>query len=171
MPTLDEIKAQTDGIPGAKSWVARREVKELPNVLAADEPIEMLVTGRYERRNGVLVATDRRAVFVDKGMLGGARVESFPYERIGSVQYETGMVFGKLKIMATGNSAEIDLCPKAVVQEMAQCLNSHLLKGQPSAAAPPASGTDELEKLAELRDKGILTEEEFTAKKRQVLGL
>jgi hypothetical protein len=31
--------------------------------------------------------------------------------------------------------------------------------------------TAELEKLAGLRDKGILTEEEFQAKKKQILGL
>ena len=30
---------------------------------------------------------------------------------------------------------------------------------------------DELEKLGELRDKGIITEEEFSAKKKQLLGL
>ena len=29
----------------------------------------------------------------------------------------------------------------------------------------------QLEQLAELRDRGILTEEEFTAKKAQVLGI
>ncbi len=29
----------------------------------------------------------------------------------------------------------------------------------------------QIEKLAELRDKGILTEEEFSAKKKQLLGL
>lgn len=29
----------------------------------------------------------------------------------------------------------------------------------------------QLEKLAELRDKGVLTEEEFQAKKKQILGL
>ena len=31
--------------------------------------------------------------------------------------------------------------------------------------------TAELEKLADLRDKGILTDEEFAAKKKQILGL
>jgi len=30
---------------------------------------------------------------------------------------------------------------------------------------------DELEKLASLRDKGILTEDEFNAKKKEFLGL
>ncbi len=42
------------------------------------------------------------------------------------------------------------------------------------AAAPADSPSDyiaELEKLASLRDSGILTDEEFEAKKRQILGL
>jgi len=33
------------------------------------------------------------------------------------------------------------------------------------------SNLDELEKLAALRDKGIISEEEFKAKKKQLLGL
>lgn len=45
----------------------------------------------------------------------------------------------------------------------------------PNNAPAPSSGgsnsLDDLEKLAELRKKGILTEEEFQAKKRQILGL
>ncbi|RXE57410.1 hypothetical protein ABH15_00905 [Methanoculleus taiwanensis] len=47
----------------------------------------------------------------------------------------------------------------------------------PPAAPPPGavpaepSYIGELEKLAGLRDKGIITEEEFQAKKKQLLGL
>lgn len=39
--------------------------------------------------------------------------------------------------------------------------------------SPPTHQTylDELEKLAELRDKGIITEEEFKEKKKQILGI
>ncbi len=44
-----------------------------------------------------------------------------------------------------------------------------------AAAAPAQSSTDEqmeqLAKLGQLRDQGILTDEEFTAKKQQILGL
>jgi hypothetical protein len=40
-----------------------------------------------------------------------------------------------------------------------------------AAAAGGGMGLDDLERLAHLRDEGILTEEEFTAKKRQILGL
>lgn len=44
----------------------------------------------------------------------------------------------------------------------------------PAAPPPAAAGTDymaELEQLAELRDKGIVSPEEFEAKKKQILGI
>lgn len=52
-------------------------------------------------------------------------------------------------------------------------------KNQPEPAvaepAPVASGGDDqiaqLKQLADLKDQGILTEEEFSAKKKQILGL
>lgn len=46
---------------------------------------------------------------------------------------------------------------------------------QQYAAPPPEPAADptaaQLEELARLRDQGILTDEEFTAKKRQILGI
>ena len=53
-------------------------------------------------------------------------------------------------------------------------------QAQPQAAAPappppqPAAEADymaELEKLAQLKNQGIITEEEFQAKKKQLLGI
>jgi hypothetical protein len=40
-----------------------------------------------------------------------------------------------------------------------------------SAAAPEPQYMAELERLAQLRDQGIVSEEEFNAKKKQLLGL
>jgi hypothetical protein len=51
-------------------------------------------------------------------------------------------------------------------------------KEEPAEAAAPAAASApepgymaELERLAQLRDQGILSEEEFEAKKKQVLGI
>lgn len=43
----------------------------------------------------------------------------------------------------------------------------------PAAAPPPAqdNSLSELKQLAELKDQGIITEEEFAAKKKQILGI
>jgi hypothetical protein len=38
-------------------------------------------------------------------------------------------------------------------------------------AAPQESYLDELERLADLRDRGIISDDDFEAKKRQLLGL
>ncbi|NKI96644.1 SHOCT domain-containing protein [Rhizobacter sp. SG703] len=40
----------------------------------------------------------------------------------------------------------------------------------PASAAPPVSVADELEKLASLRDRGVLTDEEFQHQKRAALA-
>ena len=40
-----------------------------------------------------------------------------------------------------------------------------------ATSAPEPRYMDELERLAQLRDQGILSEEEFEAKKKQVLGI
>jgi len=49
-------------------------------------------------------------------------------------------------------------------------------QAEPQAAAPAAAPAEpeymaELEQLAQLRDQGILSPEEFEAKKKQILGL
>jgi membrane protease subunit (stomatin/prohibitin family) len=60
----------------------------------------------------------------------------------------------------------------ALGQVMAQQL-SQGLQGQPAAAAPAGVKPDDvmatLEKLGELKVKGILTQEEFDAKKAELL--
>ena len=40
-----------------------------------------------------------------------------------------------------------------------------------ASAAPEPEYVAELERLAQLRDQGILSDEEFKAKKRQILGI
>ncbi len=60
----------------------------------------------------------------------------------------------------SGNATEI------TAEEAAAAKNASA-----SAAAPASSAMDELKKLKELLDMGIVTQEEFDAKKKQLLGL
>jgi hypothetical protein len=41
----------------------------------------------------------------------------------------------------------------------------------PAAAPPPADDVDQLQRIADLHAQGILTDEEFAAKKAQILGI
>ena len=57
-----------------------------------------------------------------------------------------------------------------------QAAQDEQLAAQQAAAAAPAAPAEldytvELEKLAQLKAQGIITEEEFEAKKKQILGI
>jgi len=67
----------------------------------------------------------------------------------------------------TGKSAD-DLTEEELLAAMKK-LGMEPPKGEGGAEEPDY--TEELEKLAGLRDKNIITEDEFQAKKRQLLGL
>jgi hypothetical protein len=60
-------------------------------------------------------------------------------------------------------------------QDQAQYSPSYEQQPPPAAAPAPQGGdpdyTAELEKLAKLRDEGVITAEDFEAKKKQLLGI
>jgi hypothetical protein len=62
-------------------------------------------------------------------------------------------------------------------RQQQQAMQQQQAVQQEQAAAAPApeadepSYIDELQELAKLRDQGVLTDEEFEAKKKQILGI
>jgi hypothetical protein len=64
------------------------------------------------------------------------------------------------------HQAEFDRIKAAIEMKIA---TARTVAARPQART--ASYIEELEQLAKLRDKGIITEEEFAAKKRQILGI
>ena len=82
-----------------------KELDKLPEILDDDEHIEDLLAGRYESAGhvdkGIVVATDRRLVFVS-----GKSVSEMPYEaieRVESIGSERSGIT-KLAVIATGRS-------------------------------------------------------------------
>lgn len=64
-------------------------------------------------------------------------------------------------------SQELDDQDKAALSQ-----DSDQAAAQPAAPAPAQENyVEELEQLADLRDRGIITEDEFNAKKKDILGL
>jgi len=67
---------------------------------------------------------------------------------------------------------------RSYVQNKAGTKEDFSSREEPAEAAPPAAVATpepeyvgELERLAQLHDQGILSEEEFEAKKKQILGI
>ena len=172
---IDAALKKLDGI--SKNLLVRREIKELPSILWEGEFPEMLASGMYNNGYGVLVAADRRVVFVDKGMLGSLKIEDLPYDKISSIESKTGMLMGEITIYASGNKEQIRSVPKDQVRQFSDFLrnrvslvNNKSQESQPptlvaASPAPVVSVADELKKFAELRDLGVVSEEEFNAQK------
>jgi hypothetical protein len=73
-------------------------------------------------------------------------------------------------------SIELDENDQAIITD--QGAQAPAAAPPPASAPPPAmaaepeeSYLDELERLADLRDRGIISDDDFEAKKRQLLGL
>ena len=129
----------------------------------------------------MLVATNSRVIFVDKGLIYGVRVEDFAYDQLTSIEYKTGMIFGKITMFAAGNRAVISQIPKEPAKDFADYVRARISNASPQASVtptrPPLSpqepGQDfiaQLERLGDLKERGILTEEEFLAQKKKILG-
>jgi len=149
------------------------EVKELSKILWTDEQPMKIARGTYNGGNGILVATDRRLIFIDKGLIG-LKTEDFAYDKISSIQMKTGMVFGEIEIDAAGNRSKIQNMDKKIARELADWIRNHIGAAARSVAPPTAAAADPIEqiaRLAKLKDAGAITEEEFSAKKKQLLGL
>ena len=86
MPTLEEIHTQIAGLDGASRLLAFQEIRALPDLMEDGERIEAAIQGEYAGGTGLLVATDRRALFVNRELLGGLKVDSFAYTRISMVR-------------------------------------------------------------------------------------
>lgn len=145
----------------------------------------------YKGYNGTIILTDT-GVVIKRGakgfLLGGGMLrgdKTIPYSSIVAVQLKkAGLSAGYLQLTLKGGSEAKSGLMQSTTDE--NSVNFHKKRNDDFAKAkqqieerinqqggsqPARSGLDELEKLAELKEKGVITEQEFTAKKKQLLGL
>lgn len=147
----------------------------------------------YSGYNGTLCLTDT-GIVIKRGLkgflLGGGKLrgdKTIPYSSIVAVQLKkAGMTAGYIQLTLAGGSEAKDGLFQSTTDE--NSINFHALGknnesfaeaktlieqriGQSRGSAAPKSDAENLEKFAELRDKGIITKAEFEAKKKQLLGL
>ena len=129
---------------------------------------------------GIAVATNKRVLMVDKGMFGSTEVAEIAYENIEAITYSTGVMAGGLRITGRGTASfRIEtIFPKAAAKLFADCVRLQMSQQRGSnnkaisiATEPVTSSVDEIEKCASLLERGFLTQDEFDAKKAQLLGL
>ena len=148
----------------------------------------------YKGYNGTLILTDT-GVIIKRGakgfLLGGGMLrgdKTIPYSSIVAVQLKkAGMTAGYIQLTLKGGSEAKSGLFQSTTDE--NSINFHsafggnnnelfaeakkLIEERINAVNSPAknSGLDDLEKLDTLKKKGIISEEEFQAKKKQLLGI
>ena len=130
-----------------------------------DNAFETLVVwpDRVEKHNHGKVAS----------MFGsGKGAEAIPVGNIASVQASNSGVFGKLEIHGSGNSINYRTSQpqahhlQAIVMEL---VSTYKHQAAPTQGSVP-SVADQIKQLAELRDAGLVTEQEFEAKRTELLA-
>ena len=159
----------------------KRDVKKLPEYLNGGETVLAMTGGNTGGNAGLLVATNRRALFVSEGVFNHS-FEDFPYDRINTVSSTRGLVFGTILINTAGAARAVEQVAKGEAEKVAAILRERVeavtrerhqqpAAVTPSQSPPPSQGiAAELRELAALRDQEILTAEEFNAEKARLLG-
>jgi hypothetical protein len=149
------------------------------------------IKNKEERR--VLILTPTRVIlYHNKGFIGGHSSIDFPLSKINNVVLDTGMLLADIKIHSGDDIITMRKVSKPIAERFAKNLktlvsnvnnptitiqNSPTPQAPTSPQAPPTPQTpnidiaDQIRKLADLKAQGFLTEEEFTAQKKKLLGL
>ena len=150
--------------------------------LMPDETLEAQLDGWLDKptgqggvikHNGQFVLTNKRACFYSKAPFEEI-FETIPLSKITSVETSSLMGYRVLRLHTAHDDLEFKtLAPKALFDKLLAHLER--LRHEPAgvSVAPTVSAesiTDQIKKLGELRDAGFLTNDEFNAKKAELLA-
>ncbi len=182
MPTIEEIKIQIENLDENYIFYTKKEINYLPEVMIEGEEIRALTSGFHQNRTVLAVCTNRRMIFLDKGMFFGLKQWQMPLDRIQSIDGDYLILFGKIRVwdgaapisMSMVWAKTIDPFIKATrqaIDDFKRISFQEVTAGARGQAAPAqVDVATQIAKLAQLKEAGHLTEEEFAAQKAKLLG-
>lgn len=166
------IDSQISRLGEFDQWFTKKEIQFLPELVNPGENILAMTSGLYEGNTWLVTVTDQRLLFLDKGMLYGLKQFEMPLDQISAITYKTGLIFGEITVSSSGGAKKIGTIVKQDVPKITKIL-SDLTKRKDNtfSTEPPEDDLlSKLERLADLRDRGVLTEEEFASQKERILS-
>ncbi len=189
MRTLEQIWQEIHALPHRYIFYTRKEIRYLPKILSNDEHILALTSGFMNNRSWLAVCTNRRVLFLDRGMFFGLRQLQMNLDRIQAIDSSFGLAFGTIRVWDGASSMNISLVLRSSVAPFVRTVQEamdkykrlmvHELAATATAAHKSATQTgsllqspllNELERLAKLKTDGHLSEAEYTAAKAKLLA-
>lgn len=174
MPTLAEVKQQIAAYPHRYIFWTKKEIRALPEVLDKDERILAVTSGIMNGVTWLLTCTNRRLIFLHCGMIFGMRQVQMPLDRIQSIDHSSVIAIGSISVWDGASSFTIGMIFKPSILPFVRVTEEAMYALRKAQSRPAASApTDvagQIAKLAELKEKGHLTDEEFQAQKKKLLG-
>ena len=154
-------------------FAVKKELVFLPQIINLNnEKIIYACSGSLNGHTWLIVCTNQKIIFVNKNLLYGMQEKDIPLNAINAINYTQGAVLGSLSITNGANNFIIENVNKMAARIMAKKIQEtqlNVLKVKSTNSSN--TNYDELRKLKSLLDDGIITEDEFTAKKKQILNI
>ena len=122
-----------------------------------------------------IVVTDKRILFINTGKFSGLQQISIDFDNVNAVSGSEKLMFGEIRIQDGDTERIIKWVPKKMIKPFTYAAQDAMEKRKKANAQSisPTPSNDryaQLEKLAELKEKGIISEEEFIQEKKKILA-
>lgn len=160
---------------GDDQFFTKKELNHLPGILAEGEQVLAFSSGLMNGDTWLITLTDRRIIFLDKGMIYGLKQTTIDLDKINSISGKTGLFFGDIRIEDGAKERLVTYVWKKTVTKFTNKVRD-AMEERKSLSRPSASVKSEddivskLERLSTLYEKGIVNEDEFIKQKQKLLG-
>ena len=98
MREKQSVMRELKQLPTFNMFGTKKEVSYLPEILNPDERVLGLISGFLDGNTWIIALTDRRVIFLDKGMLYGLKQRELPLDKINSISQKRGLLLGSITI-------------------------------------------------------------------------
>lgn len=157
--------------------LVENQLKSDEEVLVAFIGVKNFVDIAHHEENWAYAVTNKRIIMGQKGLIG-EKVDVISLRDLNDISFRKGLVFGVLIIDTIKEEFNVGL-RKDFATNIHELVTNALMdlkeemhqSSQPVQQAKADDPYEEIKKLKELLDMGIITEEEFDLKKKNILGI
>ena len=156
-------------IVGISHMGVSKDLKLLNQLSENEEPI-IIICVFYNHNNGVLAVLRNKLIYATKGLMSNESFE-ISYSKVSSASIQSGLIQSKITITGSGFDYEFKNIDKEGAKVFIAKLNALIDESNsPKQTAPKEDVFEKLKKLSELKNLGIISDEEYETKRMKFLA-